>query len=106
MFDLSNVKITVVKQFSPEDVIGKEFIRADGNPIEKCGMREGLEFTVGDSGDMPEVFCHHAWYGQYKNVAILQCGGGFPNWTGEDMIYTTCPDGIRPVCFKVERVSG
>ncbi|MBY9016987.1 MAG: TIGR04076 family protein [Candidatus Lokiarchaeota archaeon] len=102
---MSKVKISVVKQFSPEDVIGKEFIRADGNPIEKCGMKEGLEFTVGESGDMPEGFCHHAWYGLYKNLSILQCGGGFPNWTGEDMIYTACPDGIRPVCFKLERIS-
>ena len=102
---MSHVKITVVKQFAPIDIIGKEFIRADGTPIEKCGMREGLEFTVGDSGDMPEGFCHHAWYGLYKNIGILRCGGGFPNWTGEDMIYTACPDGIRPVCFKLERIA-
>ena len=102
---MNDVKITVVKQFSPKDVIGKEFIRADGTPIEKCGMKEGLEFTVTESGNMPEGFCHHAWYGLYKNIALLQCGGGFPNWTGEDMIYTACPDGIRPVCFKLERVS-
>jgi len=25
---------------------------------------------------MPEGFCHHAWYGLYKKVSILQCGGG------------------------------
>ena len=41
--------------------------------------------------------------GLYKNISILQCGGGFPTWTGENMIYTACPDGIRPVCFKLER---
>ena len=102
---MSKVKITVVKQFSPKDIIGEEFIRADGSPIKKCGMKEGLGFTVIESGDMPAGFCHHACYGLYKNVSVLQCGGGFPNWTGEDMIYTACPDGIRPVCFKLERIS-
>jgi len=102
---MSNVKITVVKQFSPEDVIGKAFIREDGTPITKCGMTEGKEFIVDETGNMPEEFCHHAWYGLYKNVSILQCGGGFSGWTGNDMIYTACPDGIRPVCFKLERIA-
>ncbi|MFX0076682.1 MAG: TIGR04076 family protein [Candidatus Hermodarchaeota archaeon] len=102
---MNNVKITVVKQFGPEDIIKKKFFRADGSPIEKCGMKEGLEFIVDETGNMPAGFCHHAWYGLYKNVSILRCGGGFPDWTGEDMIYTACPDGIRPVCFKLERIS-
>ena len=102
---MSNVKITVVKQFSPEDVIGHKFTRKDGTSIKKCGMKESLEFTVDESGNMPEGFCHHAWYGLYNNISILKRGGGFPNWTGEDMIYTACPDGIRPVCFKLERIS-
>ena len=83
---ITNVKITVVKQFSPEDIIGKEFIRADGRPITKCGMEECLEFTVDETGNMPEGFCHHAWYGLYKNVNILRCGGGFPDWTGKNIV--------------------
>jgi len=92
---MSNVKIIVIKQFSPEDVLGHEFIRPNGNPITKCSMKEGMEFIVDESGNMPEGFCHHAWFGLYKNIQILSCGGGFPSWTGENMIYTACPDGIR-----------
>jgi len=102
---MSKIKITVVKTFSPTDVLGHEFIREDGSPITKCGMEEGDEFIVNENGNMPEGFCHHAWYGLYKNVSILRCGGNFKGWTGENMIYTACPDGIRPVCFKVERIS-
>ncbi len=105
MILLSKIKITVVKQFGPEDILGHEFIRPDGKPISKCGMQEGLEFIVDETGNMPDGFCHHAWYGLYKNINILRCGGNFSDWTGENMIYTACPDGIRPVCFKVERVS-
>ena len=102
---MSKIKITVIKQFGPKDVLGHEFIRADGYTITKCGMTEGIEFIVDETGNMPEGFCHHAWYGLYKNISILQCGGGFPTCTGENMIYTAFPDGIRPVCFKLERTS-
>lgn len=101
---MSTIKITVIKQFEPKDIIGEPFVRLDGRPIEKCGMKEGLEFIVPESGDMPKGFCHHAWYGLYKNVSVLRNGGGFPDWTGDNMIYTACPDGIRPVCFKIERI--
>ena len=101
---MSTVKISVVKQFTPKDVIGEDFVRPNGQPIVLCGMKEGMEFLVDESGAMPEGLCHHAWYGLYKNISILRQGGGFPNWTGQDMIYTACPDGIRPVCFKVERI--
>lgn len=102
---MSKIKITVVKQFDPEDILGREFIRPDGRPINKCGIEEGLEFIVDETGNMPEGFCHHAWYGLYKNVIILRFGGGFSNCTRDNMIYTACPDGIRPVCFKLERIS-
>jgi uncharacterized repeat protein (TIGR04076 family) len=101
---MDKVKITVIKKFAPKDIIGEDFIKANGQPITVCGFQEGQEFIVGDRGNMPEGFCHHAWYGLYKNVSVLRCRGGFPDFTGEDMIYTACPDGIRPVCFKVERI--
>ena len=101
---MNKIKISVVKQFEPKDIIGEPFIRPNGEPIEKCRMSEGKEFWVPESGDMPEGFCHHAWFGLYKNVSVLRNGGGFHTWTGKDMIYTACPDGIRPVCFKIERI--
>ncbi|NPD87920.1 MAG: TIGR04076 family protein [Asgard group archaeon] len=99
-----NVKITVVKQFEPKDVIGEDFIRESGKPITKCFMKENKEFIVGDTGDMPEGFCHHAWYGIYKSVEFLKYGGLVKDWTGENTLYGVCPDGIRPVIFKLERI--
>lgn len=99
-----DVKITVVKQFGPEDIIGEEFIRESGKPITKCYMEENREFLVKETGDMPDDFCHHAWYGIYKSVNFLRYGGKFEDWTGEDTIYGVCPDGIRPVIFRIERI--
>ena len=100
----SKVKLTVVKVFAPKDVIGKDFIKPDGKPIPKCFLKEGQEFRVEDEGEMPDGFCHHAWFGIHTSVNILRYGGRVPDWTGEDILYSACPDGIRPVCFKVERV--
>ena len=99
------VKLTIVKTFEPKDILGHEFIRDDGRPIVPCGYKVGEEYIVDETGNMPEGFCHHAWYGLYKNVNILRNGGNFEGWTGKDMIYTACPDGIRPVIFKVERIN-
>jgi len=99
-----NVKITVVKNFSPEDVFGEKFFRPSGKEIISCGYKEGKEFIVGDTGDMPEGFCHHAWHGIYHKVNFIQYGGSYDDWAGEGIDYGACPDGIRPVVFKIERI--
>lgn len=101
---MSNVKISVIKKYSPKDILGHEFIKPNGKPISICSYEVGEEFVVDETGNMPEGFCHHAWFGLYKNVQILKYGGGFPEWTGEGTIYNACPDGLRPVIFKLERI--
>jgi len=65
-------------------------------------VEEGQEFIVEDTGAMPEDFCEHAWYGIKRSVNILRLGGSVPSWTGEDILYSVCPDGTRPVCFGLE----
>ncbi|MHA1112446.1 MAG: TIGR04076 family protein [Promethearchaeota archaeon] len=100
------IKITAIKQFEPKDIIGEDVIRGNGQKIEKCGYgKEGNVYYVPESGNIPEGFCHHAWFGLYKNISVLRNEGNFKNWTGKDMIYSACPDGIRPVIFKVERIN-
>ncbi|MCG3258996.1 MAG: TIGR04076 family protein [Candidatus Heimdallarchaeota archaeon] len=101
---MSKVKISVIKKFSPKEILGYEFIRPNGKPIPICSFEIGEEFIVDETGNMPENFCHHAWFGLYKNVQVLNYGGGFPDWTGEGTIYNACPDGLRPVIFKLERM--
>jgi len=98
------LKITVVKVFEPKDIIGKDFIRESGKPIPKCGFfNEGDQFIVPETGAMREGFiCHHAFHAINKYVEVLRLGGSIDDWTGEDTIYGVCPDGIRPVVFKLE----
>ena len=99
------IKITVEKIFEPKDVIGKDFVRESGKLIPKCSFfKEGDQFIVPETGAMPEDFiCQHAFFAINKYVEVLRLGGCIEDWTGEDTIYGVCPDGIRPVVFKLER---
>ncbi|MFW9772031.1 MAG: TIGR04076 family protein [Candidatus Heimdallarchaeota archaeon] len=101
-----SLKITVVKVFEPKDIIGNDFIRESGKLIPKCGFfNEGDQFIIPETGAMPEKFiCIHAFNAINKHVEVLRLGGSIEDWTGEDTIFGVCPDGIRPVIFKIERI--
>lgn len=102
---MTSYRITVVKVFEPKDVIGEDFIRESGEPIPKCGfVRENQVFMVDEMFTVPKGFCPHAWYGIFKELWMLRNGNGYPDWTGKNTIFATCPDGIRPVCFKIEKL--
>jgi len=101
---MSKVKITVVKNFSPEEVFGEKFYRPSGKEIVKCGYKEGDSYISID-GNMPEGFCHHAWFGMYPKITFIRYNGNFEDWAGEGVDYVACPDGIRPVIFKLERIA-
>ena len=101
----TKTKITVVKVFEPKEIIGEDFIRESGKPIPKCPFfKEGDEFFVNEFGEMPEKFCQFAFISISKFVDILRLGGGYDDWTGKDTMYGVCHDGIRPVCFKIQRI--
>ncbi|NPE08921.1 MAG: TIGR04076 family protein [Asgard group archaeon] len=94
-----------MKVFGPKEIIGKDFILLSGKPIQKCGFfDEGDKFIVPKTGIMSEGFCQHAYYAIYRSLDFIRLSGGYKDWTGEDVIYSACSDGIRPVCFKLERI--
>ena len=73
-------------------------------------FKEGQEFVLDQNGPvgfwhlMGGTFCSEAWasIGHYVDT-ILQ-GGRFQSDNGENMIIVCCPNGIRPVIFKIELV--
>ncbi|MFH2110664.1 MAG: TIGR04076 family protein [Candidatus Bathyarchaeota archaeon] len=85
------VKITVVKNFGPEDVFGEKFHRPSGREIVKCDLDEGDAFIVTDGG-MPDGFCHHIWFGMYPKVTFIRYGGESDDWVGKGVDYVCCPD--------------
>jgi uncharacterized repeat protein (TIGR04076 family) len=66
------------------------------------GLKEGTEFLV-ENLQKPDKFCSWAWNDLNKDVTTLSFGGDHP-WSEKDVMYTACTDGMRPVCFKLERV--
>ena len=44
-------------------------------------------------------------YGMYPKITFIRYGGKFEDWTEEGTDYVACPDGIRPVVFKLEKIS-
>jgi uncharacterized repeat protein (TIGR04076 family) len=98
------VKVTVIKTFSPEDVFGHElFFPPTGQKIKKCGLfNEGDEFIIDSVMQQPDGFCGWAWRDIYKDLSVLFFGGNFA--MGPGIQYTSCSDGKKPVCFKLERL--
>ncbi|UCC19620.1 MAG: TIGR04076 family protein [Promethearchaeota archaeon] len=99
----NKVKITVVKQFQPKDIFGYDYTLVSGKTVTKCSLKEGKEFISDGTGNMPEGFCPHAWNSIFKNVHLLTWGGGYSETIGEGISFGVCPDGLRPVIFKLEK---
>ena len=102
--DMYNVKVTVLKRFHPKDVFEKSPV----TPVEPLGACEILEddqeFTS-KGGVMPEGFpCTTAWVALYPYVRVLSFGGDMPWFKEKGVCVTCCPDGLRPVVFKLERM--
>ena len=104
---ISRVKISVIKKFRPIDVFGYEIYSTSGKQITECrAFDEGQEFIVDRIEKMPEGFCSWAWRDIYKDVSVLYFNGNFSTeFHKEGSQHTSCSDGRKPVCFKLERIS-
>lgn len=103
MAEMYEVKITVLKRLDPSDV----FERLPVTPKEKLETCElfddGEEFI--STGGMPEGFpCTAAWQVLYPAVRALAFGGNMPWYEEQGVAVYCCPDGLRPVVFKLERI--
>ena len=97
----SLTKITVLKCFDTEEVFKKPPIKAKYSG--PCPMfKEGQTFCVDDV--MPDGFCPYAWVSIFPLIMTLRFGGNCFEWYEEPGAGVgCCPDGLRPVIFKLER---
>lgn len=102
---MGKIKISVIKRFSPEDVFGHEYKTPNDRKVEKCSVFEEGQEWISENGEMPEGFCGWAWIDLARSMHVLQCGGNYTGWAEDGKIYNACSDGVRPVCFKLERIS-
>jgi len=100
---MPKIKISIIKRFSPEDVFGHEYKTPTGKVVEKCHFKDGQEW-ISEDGEMPDGFCSWAWTDLARSIHVLRFGGNFKNWAENGIMYNACSDGVRPVCFKLERL--
>ena len=94
------LKITVLKVFKPEEVFEDSPFKAMEH--EPCEIhREGQVFYFEEN--QPEGFCNYAWNAIFPYVTTLSWGGDFKSVYKEPGVAViACPDGLRPVIFKLE----
>ena len=99
--EASRIKITVLKRFDTKEVFKDPPVKAKYSgpcPI----FEEGQVFYVDDS--LQSGFCPYALDSIFLAVIALKSNGNFSEWYDEPGVAVgCCPDGLRPVIFKLER---
>ena len=101
---MTKVRITVVKAFSNEDVLGGDLPPNWNVSTNVCNDHmPGQEYFFDGTG-CPEGICAWAFADIFRDVLHLWRGGDFP-WVGrQGVMYSACTDGTKPVVFKLERI--
>ncbi len=99
-------KITVLKTLYHED-LAEQYRRPDVRQGPCHFFQVGQEFTVNYLTERPQGFgCDWAWDDIHKILMILMTRGNFGTWMkNENLFITCCTDGVRPVVFKIERIT-
>jgi uncharacterized repeat protein (TIGR04076 family) len=100
--ETSSIKITVLKLFDTKEVFKDPPVKAKYSgpcPV----FKEGQVFHVDDN--MPSDFCPYAWDTIFPYIITIRANGNFREWYEEPGVAVACcPDGLRPVVFKIERM--
>ena len=100
----SYLEITVLKLFDTKEVFKDPPIKAKYSgpcPV----FKEGQVFQVDEYCCRPKEFCTWAWEAMFAMIMTLRFGGDLWGEYYEEpgVVVTCCPDGLRPVIFKLER---
>ena len=100
------MKITVLRRFKPEEVFKVSPVKSKFRM--PCGVfKDGQEFIIPKEKyvDKPEGFCSDAWDSIFWGVMALRSNADFLEWYDEPGVAVwSCPDGLRPTIFKLERI--
>ncbi len=99
---MKRCKITVLRVEFYKDIVDEYITVPNWGPCPM--MKEGDVFYTGGQfgSDMPEGFCVTAWWAIEKQCMALAWGGKVLGIDERHIV--CCPDGVRPVIFKIEAV--
>ena len=103
MFDMTKLKITILKRTDPDEIFDTLPVNRKKWMVPCPRWHEGKEFVI-DEVAMPEGFCDSAWNVLYPFVRTLYHGGDLSYYDEEGTAILSCADGLTPVIFKVERL--
>jgi len=104
---ISDVKITVLRCFSPEEVFKKPPVKARySGPCDIFEVGQVFHISTTEDPTMPDNFCLYAWDAIFRWFVEIRSKADFLQWYEEPgVVIVCCPDGLRPVVFKIERAS-
>ncbi|MCY3412073.1 MAG: TIGR04076 family protein [Candidatus Heimdallarchaeota archaeon] len=99
------LKFTVINKFSTKDITGSEVTTNSGYSIPTCPFFDiGDEHIAENSFTKPEKFCGWAWKDLSTRLTKFELVEDM-DWPDKNTTYMACGDGLRPVIFKVEKLT-
>ena len=96
------IKITVLKRELYKDLVDEHAASKTLTPCPK--YEDGQEFFL-EAKEMPAGFCSWAWADIHRDIVAVYHGASFPWIEQKSLIISSCTDGLRPVIFKIEKIS-
>jgi uncharacterized repeat protein (TIGR04076 family) len=100
---MTKLKITVLKRQDPDEIFDELPVKRQDWMTPCPVYTDGQEYIL-DEFAMPEGFCGSAWNAIYPSINTLYYGGDFSYFEEKGTTIACCPDGMRPVIFKIERI--
>ena len=101
------VRITVLKRSKSYNIFGDNPVPWNFGESEPCpAFTDEQEFMIeGPCPKIPDGFCEGAWVGLRPHIQTFLSGGSYKEFENPNSIGLACPDGARPIMFKVERIT-
>lgn len=97
----ADIRITVLKKLRNDDVF-RAYAAEGVHPV--CRRYREGQFFLCKNVTIPEGFCSWAWPVIQEKAVFLALGHDYPWIRQRGTEIVSCPDGLHPILYKLERV--
>jgi uncharacterized repeat protein (TIGR04076 family) len=98
------IRITVLKTFDTKEIYGNNMPELPSGWSTTCPRLKAGDVFISEDGAFPQGFCSWAFADIQRDLTLVRFNCGFPGMP-RGVIYSACTDGLRPVLFKIERLT-